>query len=175
MQNALQVFSYKGAEVRTVVKDGEIWFVAKDVCDVLELTNPTVAIDALDEDERSKFFLGRQGEANIISEPGLYALVFRSNKPEAKAFARWVRHDLLPQVMHTGSYNAQSANPVNPLEGARYVCALAGITGNQLVLAVDNVYRRCTGFSALEAGGIQLIAPTQNQFLTPTDIGGLYE
>ena len=174
MQNALQVFSYKGAEVRTVVKDGEIWFVAKDVCDVLELTNPTVAIDALDEDERSKFFLGRQGEANIISEPGLYALVFRSNKPEAKAFARWVRHEVLPQIAHTGSYNAQSASPVNPLEGARYVCELAGITGNQLVLAVDNVYRRYTGFSALEAGGIQLIAPTQNQLLTPTDIGRLY-
>ena len=99
MDTQLQVFDYHGSAIRTVDRDGDIWFVAKDVCDVLELTNPTVAIDSLDDDERSKFLLGRQGEANIINEAGLYALVLRSNKPEAKAFSRWVRHDVLPQLL----------------------------------------------------------------------------
>ena len=180
MQSALEVFNYEGTRVRTVMKDGEVWFVAKDVCDVLELTNPTEAIRALDDDEKSTLRIsegtspkGGNPNVNIINEPGLYALVFRSNKPEAKAFARWVRHEVLPQVMHTGSYNVQPSDKVNPLEGARYVCELAGITGNQLVIAVDNVYRRCTGFSALETAGITLIAPTQNQLLTPTEIGRL--
>ena len=59
---------------------------AADVCKALALTNPTVALNALDEDERAKFNLGRQGEANIINEPGLYSLVLGSRKPEAKAF-----------------------------------------------------------------------------------------
>lgn len=69
---------------------------AKDVCDVLGLTNVTVALDGLDEDERSKFLLGRQGEANIISESGLYTLIMRSNKPEAKKFRKWVTQRASP-------------------------------------------------------------------------------
>lgn len=69
--NDLTVFRFEGTrEVRTVVKDEEPWFVAKDICDILELTNPTMAIESLDDDERSKYFLGRQGEVNIINESG---------------------------------------------------------------------------------------------------------
>ena len=104
MENALQVFNYKEQVVRTIERDGEVWFVAKDVCDVLELSNPTMAIQELDEDERSKYYLGRQGEANIISEPGLYALVLKSRKPEAKEFSRWVRHEVLPAIRQHGGY-----------------------------------------------------------------------
>ena len=108
MTSALQVFNYKEQEVRTTLIDGEVWFVAKDVCDVLEIKNVTQAVQQLDEDERSMFYIGRQGEANIISESGVYALVFRSNKPEAKAFSRWVRHEVLPQIRRTGSYRVNS-------------------------------------------------------------------
>ena len=104
MENALQVFNYKEQVVRTIERDGEVWFVAKDVCDVLDLSNPTMAIQELDEDERSKYYLGRQGEANIISEPGLYALVLKSRKPEAKEFSRWVRHEVLPAIRQHGGY-----------------------------------------------------------------------
>ena len=75
------------------VKKGEPWFVAADVCRALGLGNSTVAVARLDEDERSKFNLGRQGEATIINEPGLYALVLSSRKPEAKAFKRWITHE----------------------------------------------------------------------------------
>ena len=174
MTGELQVFSYKDAVVRTVERDGEVWFVAKDVCDVLELTNPTVAIEALDEDERSKFFLGRQGEANIINESGLYALVFRSNKPEAKAFSKWVRSEVLPQIRRTGSYSLHKEQPALPsgvIEGARVIFEVAGIKDNQLSLALDRVYASYTGRSALKAGEVELVAPTQNQTLTPTQIG----
>ena len=109
----IQLFQYEGTPVRTVVQDGEVWFVAKDVCDVLGLDNPTEAIKSLDDDERmtlrnSEGHSGQRGGAqllNVISEPGLYALVFRSNKAEAKAFARWVRHEVLPQIAHAGSFS----------------------------------------------------------------------
>lgn len=104
----LRLFNYGENQVRAIKRDNEFWFVAKDICDVLELTNPTVALEALDEDERSKFFLGRQGEANIISESGLYALVFRSNKPEAKRFSKWVRSEVLPTLARTGIYSVKS-------------------------------------------------------------------
>ena len=111
MQNSLQVFDYEGSNVRTVILDDEVWFVAKDVCDILGLDNVTQAISTLDDDEKmtlsqNEGHSGKRGGAqslNVVSEPGLYALIFKSQKPEAKAFARWVRHELLPQVMHTGS------------------------------------------------------------------------
>ena len=121
MQNSLQVFDYEGSNVRTVILDDEVWFVAKDVCDILGLDNVTQAISTLDDDEKmtlsqNEGHSGKRGGAqslNVVSEPGLYALIFKSQKPEAKAFARWVRHELLPQVMHTGSYIRMNAESIN--------------------------------------------------------------
>lgn len=91
-------------EIRTVNISGEPWFVAADVCKALELSNPTVATDRLDEDERSKFNLGRQGETIVINEPGLYSLVLGSRKPEAKAFKRWITHEVVPSIRSHGAY-----------------------------------------------------------------------
>lgn len=102
--NELQKFMYSDKEVRVVVKDGEPWFVAADVCKVLEVTNPTVALDRLDNDERAKFNLGRQGETNIVNEPGLYSLILGSRKREAKAFKRWITHDVIPAIRKFGGY-----------------------------------------------------------------------
>lgn len=92
--------------VRALTLKGEPWFVAADVCRALGLGNSTVAVARLDEDERSKFNLGRQGEATIINEPGLYALVLSSRKPEAKAFKRWITHEVIPSIRKTGGYIA---------------------------------------------------------------------
>ena len=104
--DALQVFeSEQFGSVRVVLRDGEPWFVAVDVCNVLGLTNPTVVLLDLEEDERAKFNLGRQGNANIVSEAGLYSLVLRSRKPEAKTFKRWITHDVLPSIRKTGGYS----------------------------------------------------------------------
>lgn len=105
MNNEIQKFDFKGASLRTLTDEaGEPWFVAKDVCDILGHSNVSMALDRLDDDERSKFNLGRQGETNIVNEAGLYVLVLGSRKPEAHKFKRWVTHEVLPQIRRTGGY-----------------------------------------------------------------------
>lgn len=104
--NELQVFNNAMfGDVRIILQDSEPWFVAKDVCDCLEHTNTTMALQRLDADERAKLNLGRQGETNVINEYGLYNLVLSSRKPEAKEFKRWITHDVLPALRKTGSYS----------------------------------------------------------------------
>lgn len=101
----LQIFQSKEfGKVRTLVKGGEPWFVASDVCESLGLSNPTVSVNRLDADERSKFNLGRQGEVNTVNEYGLYNLVLGSRKPEAKAFKRWITHEVIPTIRKHGGY-----------------------------------------------------------------------
>lgn len=102
--NQLQQFMYGHQELRSTLIDGQPWFVAKDVCDVLGLTNPTMSLQNLDEDERAKFNLGRQGETNIVNEPGLYSLILGSRKPEAKQFKRWITHEVIPSIRKHGAY-----------------------------------------------------------------------
>lgn len=108
----LQTFDFTDAPVRVALQDGEPWFVAADVCRVLDVTNPRDAVAGLDDDERMTVantdgHSGQRGGAqsfNIISEAGLYSLIFRSRKPQAKAFKRWVTHEVLPTIRKTGSY-----------------------------------------------------------------------
>ena len=105
MENKLMVFENEAfGKVRTLNLNGEPWFVAVDVCSVLDLSNPTIAVSRLDEDERAKFNLGRQGDATIVNEPGLYTLVLGSRKPEAKAFKRWITHEVIPDIRKHGVY-----------------------------------------------------------------------
>ena len=110
MNNEIQQFDFRGASLRTLTDEaGEPWFVAKDVCDILELTNPAVALQSLDDDEKTNlsnsYVWSESGRRPlIISEPGLYRLVMRSRKPEAKEFQRWVTHEVLPQIRKTGGY-----------------------------------------------------------------------
>lgn len=105
--NELQVFEFQNQEVRVVEQNGSPWWVAKDVCSVLELNNITEALRNLDQDERGSEILntlgGRQ-EMTIVSEPGLYSLIMRSRKPEARQFKRWVTHEVLPQIRRRGIY-----------------------------------------------------------------------
>ena len=105
MSNQLQIFENKEfGLVRVIDIDGQPWFVATDICKALDLSNPTVAIQRLDEDERSKFNLGRQGETNIVNEYGLYNLILASRKPEAKKFKRWITHEVIPSIRKHGAY-----------------------------------------------------------------------
>ena len=109
MANEVQIFeNAEFGKVRTIVVKDEPWFVASDVCDSLGLSNPTVSVNRLDEDERSKFNLGRQGEVNMVNEYGLYNLILGSRKEEAKKFKRWITHDVIPSIRKTGSYTAKS-------------------------------------------------------------------
>lgn len=113
MSNEIQKFDFKGAALRTLTDEaGEPWFVAKDVCDILGMSNPSMAVTALDKDEVAqidpKDYLGSENRSNqavnIVSEPGLYKLIMRSRKPEAKEFQRWVTHEVLPQIRRIGGY-----------------------------------------------------------------------
>lgn len=107
MTSEIQSYNFKGAALRTLTDgEGEPWFVAKDVCDILEISNPSDALKRLDDDERSRFNLGRQGETNIVNEAGLYVLVLGSRKPEAHEFKRWVTHEVLPSIRRHGGYMA---------------------------------------------------------------------
>ena len=110
MNNEIRKFNFKGASLRTLTDEaGEPWFVAKDVCDILELNNVTEALRPLDDDEKSNFRNSEVAQNGgraplIISEPGLYKLIMRSRKPEAHEFQRWVTHEVLPQIRRTGGY-----------------------------------------------------------------------
>lgn len=102
--NELKLFQFEDNQVRTVSSNGIIWFAAVDVTNALGIKNPSDAIKPLDEDERARFNLGRQGSTNFISEPGLYKLIGASRKPAAKRFNRWVTHEVLPSIRKHGAY-----------------------------------------------------------------------
>lgn len=109
MNNEIQRFDFKGESLRALTnKEGEPWFVLKDCMNILDLGNPTETVKMFDDDEFSTTevidSIGRRQQAYIISEPGLYRLVMRSRKPEAKEFQRWVTHEVLPQIRKTGGY-----------------------------------------------------------------------
>ena len=109
MNNEIQRFDFKGAALRTLTDEaGEPWFVAKDACDILGIDTNHLR-EALDDDEitnlRNSEVWNQPGRAPlIISEPGLYKLIMRSRKPDAKEFQRWVTHEVLPQIRKTGGY-----------------------------------------------------------------------
>lgn len=108
-------FCFESESIRVISKDGDPWFVAKDVCEILGLTNPSMALESLDFDERAKFNLGRQGDTNIISESGLYVLILRCRdavKPGTipYRFRKWVTSEVLPQIRRTGSYEITPCN-----------------------------------------------------------------
>ena len=121
----IQVFDFKGATVRTMSdRHGETWFVAKDVCDILGIRTDTLRA-TLESDEIAEANPDSIGVAQnggrtplIISEPGLYRLVMKSRKPEAKDFQRWVTHEVLPRIRRTGGYIPQGETPEETLARA---------------------------------------------------------
>ena len=113
ISNSLQLFQNTDWKIRVVMRDGEPWFVAKDVCDCLELGNVSQTCSRLDDDERGIILndtpSGKQ-EMLVVSEPGLYSLIGSSKKQEAKAFKRWVNHEVLPSIRKTGGYGIRTVD-----------------------------------------------------------------
>lgn len=113
--NSIQQFDFNSQQVRVLAdKQGEPWFVAKDVCDILELGNVSQAVSKLDDDEKSNItnndIAQNGGKAPlIVSEAGLYSLVLKSRKPEAREFKRWVTHEVLPSIRKHGAYMTEQA------------------------------------------------------------------
>ena len=104
----LKIFNYKNNEVRTTIQDGEVWWVLKDVCKILGLNDVHKVALRLEKDERNQIpvtdNLGRQQNTTIINEPGLYKVILRSDKPEAKNFMNWITHEVLPSIRKHGAY-----------------------------------------------------------------------
>lgn len=109
--NEIKVFDYNENKVRTVLIDGEPWWVLKDVCDVLEIGNSRMVADRLDNDEKDDVSItdaiGRQQNTTVINESGLYSTILLSRKPEAKQFKCWITHEVLPSIRKTGMYATQ--------------------------------------------------------------------
>jgi len=106
--NDVVPFTFEGTPVRVLVVDEEPWWIARDVCAVLDIQNNRDALSSLDDDEKgvaTTDTLGGPQQLATVNEPGLYSLIFRSRKPEAKAFKRWVTHEVLPQIRRTGRYD----------------------------------------------------------------------
>ena len=117
-EKAFQVFSYKHQEVRTVLIDGEICWIAADVCSILEHSNSRVALSRLDDDEKgvtNVYTLGGPQATAYVTESGLYSLIFTSRKSEAKAFKRWVTHEVIPSLRKTGRYSLDERTPQEPV------------------------------------------------------------
>lgn len=130
----MTILEFKNTEfqLRSAFVDGEPWFVAKDVCQMLGISKYRDALTRLDDDERglaSIDTLGGRQEVAIVSESGLYALIFQRRKPEAKAFRRWVTGEVLPQIRETGAYRMRQLDQ-------RRVCEVkAGVEGVKQKLA----------------------------------------
>lgn len=108
MDTQLQLFQFDNQEIRTVLVAGEVWWVAKDVCDCLGIKNNRDAVTNLSDHQKDVVVLrdtiGREQKMTTVSESGLYKLVFRSRKPEAECFTDWVVDEVLPSIRKTGSY-----------------------------------------------------------------------
>ncbi|MCW7609109.1 BRO family protein [Serratia bockelmannii] len=123
MKTQATIFSFESSSnIRAVEINGSPWFVATDVCDALRLSNPTMSLKALDEDERSKLNLGRQGEASIISESGLYTLILRCRDAVTPGtipyrFRKWVTSEVLPAIRQTGQYQHRAPETLSDLAG----------------------------------------------------------
>lgn len=109
MSELQKAFDFSGHVVKTIVLDNQPWFVAKDVSDILGFRDPYTATRGLDDDEKLLHTLcvaGQNRETTIVNESGLYSLILKSNKLEAKQFKRWITHEVLPTIRKTGGYVA---------------------------------------------------------------------
>lgn len=181
---SLQVFNNGQFSVRWVHDNGEVWFVARDIATALEYKESSV--DSINKlmaivpeiwKGRKRFLTpGGEQEMLCLTEQGVYFFLGRSDKPKAQPYQIWIAQDVVPSIRKTGSYSVFKDNPALPggvLEGAKLIFETAGITGNQLTLAMDKVYKSYTGRSALLAGDVQLEAPVKEQALTPSQIAPL--
>lgn len=146
--SGLKIFNFKDLQVRTVLVENEPWFVAKDVCDVLELSNSRMALERLDDDEKgvsSIDTLGGSQEMQTVNEYGLYSLVLGSRKPEAKEFKRWITHEVIPSIRKHGAYMTPATLEeaiLNPDFGIRLLTSLKEEREARKVLELQTAQQR---------------------------------
>lgn len=181
--NNIQIFCYKSMPVRTVEINGEIWFVAKDICDILELSDVSMATRNLDDNEKgvSKIYtLKGIQDMTVISEYGVYTLIFKSRKKEGKQFSRWITHDVLPQLRKYSLTDTPNQGKTimskEILEAAEKICRKAfscqSAEDFRDTVALDNIFKSAYGNSALGMAGIILVINRDADFMEETDSDG---
>ena len=188
--NEIQIFNFQNNDVRVININNEPWFVAKDVCALLDLSNVGQALSSLDEDEKTSIDpniiiadvgfdrmmtiagmnmravipeAGQGGRPlSLINEPGIYSLVLRSRKPEAKAFKRWVTHEVLPAIRRTGGYIAATGTETPEELYARALTSLKAALDRQKAIAAE------------QAGQLKLQAPDVEYARTVLASDGLH-
>ncbi len=185
--NSIIPFAFESQPVRVIDRDGDLWFVANDVCDVLQITDAAQAVDRLDDEERGRYNVPTPSGDQVmrcINESGLYSLILTSRKPAAKRFKRWVTAEVLPAIRKTGSYSVGGAKVEDAsdwklarerrlsMTHSLKMAALAGLAGNQRLIAANRATRATTGFDYLSAMGLaHMEAPEPEVLLTPTALG----
>lgn len=179
-------FVFNGTQIRTAIIDGEPWFVAKDVCEVLGIVDNTTAVRDLENDELTRILCvsgGQRREVNAVSESGLYALIFKSRKSEAKAFRKWVTSEVLPTLRKTGKYEMQkvSSESVQPplpgeivareFKAMHELAKLCEFEGNQALLKADKAVKKLHNISPLALLEVELKSPDNEALLIATEIG----
>jgi len=176
-------FQYESKEVRVIrVEHGDPWWVASDICEILGLSNPSEALRGLDEDEKNTLRISEgipgNPNVNVINEPGLYSLIIRSNKPEAKKFKRWITHEVIPQIRKSGFYALRSNNQItinfihSEANAAVRLAKTFGFQGNQALLSANRAIKQAYDINCLELmGTAHLISDDNEIHLTPTAVG----
>lgn len=170
----------KFGTVRVIMQNNEPWFAAKDVAGALGYADTDQAIRVhcnyaklFKPVETTGLKIGPRG-MYFIPESDVYALIFGSSLKSASQFRAWVCEDVLPSIRKTGSYMMPGMpDGKRPLCDIAAIFTAAGVTGNQLALALDNVYKAETGMSVLAAANIQLVSPVQEHLFTPAELGGM--
>lgn len=165
--NGLQVFTYQSNEVRTIMRDGEPWFCLADVCRVLDLSSPHKVAERLDPDELTGIKVrsgGQTREMTFINESGLYNVILRSDKPEAKPFRKWVTGTVLPTIRKTGAYSTNALrDPKAGLAEAKVKNARARVASIWLKLAQTNpvptFQQICAHYASAELTGGEAVLP----------------
>lgn len=175
----MQVFNFNESQVRTVIENGEILFVASDIAKLLGYSNPSKAISdhCKGVTNRSTLTNGGMQILNVIPESDLYRLTFRSNLPTAEKFTEWVASEVLPSIRKTGHYATRKT--VRPeieattiFKSYHSIAKLIGLDKNQSALAANNAAKSITGMDTLLImGASHLLADVQEVCFTPTELG----
>ena len=164
--NEIVPFSYDGHQFRGFEDEhGEPWWVARDVCDILELDHISNALKCLDDDELAVTKIqsgGQLREMNLISESGLYTLILRSNKPQAKPFRKWVTSEVLPTIRKTGQYQTRTrpatwTKIAADFKACKQLALESGLKGNAAILSANSAIRAMHDKDPLAVLGINLV------------------